>query len=303
MPFIYSSVRPITVAHRSVSHTKEKWMLVISVAAIVLSVAGLLVTSLVFIQNVLHKDNQTLIACVPCEKLGSSNNPGSLLHKLTKVLLHDGTYNCCANNSEQMSAMIELVLQKQDSEPEPLPVFNSSDHLFGPASAHKRLRPSVNRNFTFPEFLDKKLVLTNFSKENEPPLEHARGVDVRDQSLRILHSGLYFVYSSIHFQPTPNHPCKDFKFQTWGHYVEKIVPNYPGRSGCILKTSHTCCDQCINDSETSFTSGVFQLQAGDIIQILVSGYGLVYFKSESSFAGLMMLGSNGGDGIANRFYD
>lgn len=66
---------------------------------------------------------------------------------------------------------------------------------------------------TDPEFQSKRLVKTNFSQENEPVLEHARNVDVLDQALRIKHTGLYYVYSSVHFRPDSVYPCKSFTYK------------------------------------------------------------------------------------------
>lgn len=48
------------------------------------------------------------IVCVPCEKLSLSESSHSdpLFEKLTVT---DNGVNCCAKNSEQMSALLELV--------------------------------------------------------------------------------------------------------------------------------------------------------------------------------------------------
>ncbi|KAH9507610.1 hypothetical protein Btru_051579 [Bulinus truncatus] len=41
--------------------------------------------------------------------------------------------------------------------------------------------------------------------------------------------------------------------------------------------------------------GTFYLTAGDVIRVAIDGYGLVYFRQQSSFAGLMMLGTGSSD--------
>ncbi|CAL1542721.1 unnamed protein product [Lymnaea stagnalis] len=249
-----------------------------------------------------------LSVCVECNKL--IKNPydlseRDLLLESLERKTEDGVTKCCASNSQQLSALIEISLRKQQTNKEPLPAYNVSDFKFSPASAHKRLYPpqspfpEVNYRDRVPRF-DNGTVYVLFKHDKSAPdplVEHDRGVEVLNDGLRIVYSGLYYVYSSIHFRPESAHPCKDFQYQTWAHYVEKITPNDPAKTGCLLKTVHTCCDECTMDEETSYVGGTFELEAGDVVRILVSGHGLVYFRQQTSFAGLVMMGlANPGPG-------
>ncbi|CAL1542723.1 unnamed protein product [Lymnaea stagnalis] len=242
---------------------------------------------------------QQPFACIDCSKL--MKNPydsfeaDPLMDALTKVY-KDGVEKCCAYDNQQLSALLEMSMRRQEVKQVPLPAFNVSDFTFSPASAHKRLyppyMPANGQRRLMPEFNKTVYVLfkTNTSKP-DPLIEHDRGVEVLADGLRIMFSGLYYVYSSIHFRPDSVYPCKDFQYQTWSHFVEKISPNNPSQTGCLLKTAHTCCDECTLDDETSYTGGVFRLEAGDILRVVISGHGLVFFKQQTSFAGLMMLGT------------
>uniref|UniRef100_A0A2C9LK31 THD domain-containing protein n=1 Tax=Biomphalaria glabrata TaxID=6526 RepID=A0A2C9LK31_BIOGL len=125
--------------------------------------------------------------------------------------------------------------------------------------------------------------------EMDPLVEHVRGVEVLPDGLKIIHPGFYYVYSSIHFRPESPRPCKDFQYQTWNQYLEKTSPLDPAQSGCLLKVAHTCCDICTRDEETSYTGGVFYLDKNDVVQIAIDGFGLVNFRRDTSFVGLMML--------------
>ena len=235
--------------------------------------------------------------CIDCIKLVknpyNSYDSDPLKDSLTKVY-EEGVEKCCARDNQQLSALLEMSMRRQEVKQVPLPVFNVSDFKFSPVSAHQRLyppyRPAGPRELK-PNFTTSGRVLFRTSTRREDPLvEHARGVQVLDGGFHIQYSGIYFIYSSIHYRPDSVYPCKHFKFKTWSHFIMKNTPNNPALTGCLMKTAHTCCDECTLDDETSYTGGVFRLEAGDVIYVEISGHGLVYFKEQTSFAGLMMLG-------------
>ncbi|XP_059166440.1 uncharacterized protein LOC131948775 [Physella acuta] len=207
---------------------------------------------------------------------------------------------CCAFNDSQMSALMALSMRRNNTLEAPLPEFNVSKFQFSPVSAHRALCPPINAFLTepnenrAPQFESGKNIVVRFEHANcipSPQTEHVRGVEVLTYGLRIQQPGMYYVYSNIRFRPESNQPCKEFKFQTWGHYVHKTRVNDPAHTGRLLQTTYTCCDECAAQDETSYLGGVFHFLDGDVISIHVSGHGLVSYENKTSFAGLLMLGS------------
>ncbi len=297
---------PLTYPRETETLTKCRQKLVLTVEMFAISVCtALLVMGVMYsTKYIASETTDKPIACVPCDKLikrtyGTFADP--LYDILSKVGdAQGGDELCCAHDSNQMSALLEMSMRRPDDDKSLLPSFNVSDFAFSPVSAHRRLFPPTNPypempyETRVPQFGNGSVVVLFKHKEAtaDPLVEHERGVEILEDGIRIIYSGLYYIYSSIHFRPESAHPCKAFKHKTWGHYVEKTSPNNPAQSGCLMKTAHTCCDVCTMDEETSYTGGVFYLKSRDVIKIVISGYGLVYFRQQTSFAGLMMLGSS-----------
>ena len=240
--------------------------------------------------------------CVECGKLSKTLHNQTLLHipllELIDKKYEGGVNKCCVSTNKLLSALIELSrIEPRESNKDPLPTYNPADFKFSPVSAHKRLYapefpfPVVFRD-RVPHFIDKPVYLLFKSNKfsPDPLLEHERGVEVISDRLRIMYSGLYFVYSSIHFRPESTQPCKDFQYQVFSLYVVNVTPNDSTKTGNILRITHTCCNECQMYEETSYVGGVFQLEAGNDIQIAISGYGLFHSRQQSSFAGLFMIG-------------
>ncbi|KAH9507621.1 hypothetical protein Btru_051636 [Bulinus truncatus] len=239
------------------------------------------------------------IACVDCNQLITKSSNG-LIDLLTHEI-HDGTSKCCAYNSHQLSALFGISMRREEIHRVSLSILNVSDFSLTPVSAHKILYPpkysceQISFQYRKPTFVKGTVhVLFQYEDRRPDPLrEHARNIGVLKDGLKIQHSGSYYMYSSIHYMPESHYPCKDFKYQTWIHYVEKKPVNQDKSIG-LMKTYHTCCDSCAFDEETSYNGGVFNLEAGDVIHISIDGYCLVNFHDSSSFAGLIYLGP--GDG-------
>ncbi|CAL1540022.1 unnamed protein product [Lymnaea stagnalis] len=117
---------------------------------------------------------------------------------------------------------------------------------------------------------------------NNTPNEHTNGVDVTPSSMRIIHSGMYYLYSSIKFT-LRKQSSEPSSFSTSVHLWR---PGSPADNGELLKSTHTGGRQI---QETVFTGGVFHLQAGDLLQVCVSGRDIVNFKSDSTYTGLILL--------------
>ncbi|XP_059160929.1 CD40 ligand-like isoform X3 [Physella acuta] len=120
--------------------------------------------------------------------------------------------------------------------------------------------------------------------------QHNSGVDITQEGIKILFSGFYFIYSNVNFKPNTTQSSTYFTYQ-WFQYVRRHSANNPVLSGVLLRTVHTTCDNCTNSQETAYTGGVFYLQTGDLIEVCVSGQGLVDFGPEQTYLGLFLLQS------------
>ncbi|XP_055897265.1 uncharacterized protein LOC106078465 isoform X1 [Biomphalaria glabrata] len=295
----------------------QKLVLLMVVISIVLCAVVLVMAIFSIMQTSEGQLSETVstkpIACIECKKLIKTpydlSDEDSLLDSLSREFI-EGLEKCCAYNSKQLSSMLELTMRRQDVKTASLSSFNAANFTFSPVSAHKRMYaptnpyPTVEYIRRVPVF-PKETVYVMFKHENrsdDPLREHVRGVEVLKDGLRIIYSGLYYVYSSIHFRPESAYPCRNFTYQTWTHIVERMSPNNPNQSGCLLRTSHTCCDSCSMDDETSYTGGVFYLAAGDVLRVAIGGHGLVYFQTKSSFAGLMMLGTGNTEANLEKYF-
>ncbi|XP_059160776.1 uncharacterized protein LOC131944254 [Physella acuta] len=119
--------------------------------------------------------------------------------------------------------------------------------------------------------------------------QHATGVNITREGINIIYPGLYFVYSSVNFKPNSTRFSADFHYQTWFQYISRRSATSPVLSGVLLRTVHTCCSNCTGSQETAYTGAVFHLRTGDLIQMSVSGQGLIEFSAGASYLGLYML--------------
>lgn len=235
-------------------------------------------------------------ACVPCNKLlfdpAGKVQDDPLLKQLT-IEMQDGRETCCASTGRQITALFESVARLNAVPESPLMSANLSDFQFSPVSAHKRLYPErvLRGEFGIPE-IPNQSVLCEF-KPDDPRygLEHTRGVIIHKRGVEIQYGGLYYVYISIHFRPQSLHPCREFRFQKFSAYLEKVARNRHASEN-LLHVSYTCCDSCINTQDVRFTGGIFILQKGDVIRVKVDSFELVQFSIYTSFAGLTMLGNS-----------
>ncbi|XP_059160769.1 uncharacterized protein LOC131944248 [Physella acuta] len=123
--------------------------------------------------------------------------------------------------------------------------------------------------------------------------QHATGVNITRKGIKILVSGLYFVYSSVNFKPNSTRFSADFHYQTWFQYISRRSATSPVLSGVLLRTVHTCCSNCTGTQETAYTGGFFYLLKDDVIQMIVSGQGLIDVGPGVSYLGLFLLHCNG----------
>ncbi|XP_059143684.1 uncharacterized protein LOC131931021 [Physella acuta] len=240
--------------------------------------------------------------CVRSELFNKFNHPE--LRKLLETLqrrTENTTDNqiemLCALDEKQLSNLVRLYLltgtEEAVSSALP-PVKDPKNFSMGDASIHRKLLPSF---FQEDEHLDKPVFDPHESfqlyfapEEDNPLLEHTRNVELLTSETVIQKSGLYLVYSSVHFKPDSALPCNHFDQKIWSHNITRTRENIPEYSGVLLTSSHTCCDNCVRNQETSYTAGVFFLHKNDQLRVEVSGRGLVSYRPQSTFFGMAKLG-------------
>ncbi|XP_059145976.1 uncharacterized protein LOC131933197 [Physella acuta] len=212
-----------------------------------------------------------------CSAIALSIVVRDLKNLYTKLEKHTDTMECsnCQDN----------LFHKFDGKTKPVHAA-TTENLITPVTAHVSITQGLkHQDLSFSKnHVDLEINLHS-------PANHFRGVVIHENKIIILHSGLYYLYSSIDFKPNSTKSSKDFTYQTWFHYVHKSNINNPHRSGVLLRTVHTCCPDCVDSRETAYTGGAFYLEAGDTIQSCVSVQGVVSVDDRSSFLGLVMLNS------------
>ncbi|XP_059169300.1 uncharacterized protein LOC131951046 [Physella acuta] len=167
--------------------------------------------------------------------------------------------------------------------------FNQSVLVF--ANAHLRPSPRFpgTENSTDPTFSSTQhsILCVNQSSKGLPL--HSKCVNITQEGIKIVFSGLYYIYSNINFTPNTTRSSSDFTYQTWFQYVHRHSAHSPVLSGVLLRTVHTTCANCTHSQETANTGGIFNLQTGDLIQVSVSGQGLVDFGQGQTSLGLFLL--------------
>ncbi|BFZ06213.1 hypothetical protein BsWGS_09252 [Bradybaena similaris] len=227
-------------------------------------------------------------ACVPC-------SPDSYQSAANRDLFHvkvfpDKSEYCCARNTGQMSSLIQKIMNRKKSiavVPEPTKHTVQST----PVSAHKYLLSWDTEHSQDGRKCEKNLCHLRFDNHSETSREHRRLVSVHEKHMEVKYSGRYFVYSSIYLRTSNDFPCKQLLNQTFRHFIMRDRQDSANASGCLVETSHTCCDECTDDYHTSYAAGVFELKTGDQIFVNVGGSNYVEFEGNGTYLGLVMLGS------------
>ncbi|XP_059148934.1 uncharacterized protein LOC131936095 [Physella acuta] len=127
---------------------------------------------------------------------------------------------------------------------------------------------------------DVKLSLNAESQDNT--WELTQNVDVTANGLIICQTGMYYVYNSVQFR------TKEYvKKQTVYFYMRQT--NKQHTSHVLLRNLHTVAENLSVDRETGFSGGVFHLDEGDVIEVFVSGQGLVETGRNTTYIGLVRL--------------
>ncbi|XP_059142049.1 tumor necrosis factor ligand superfamily member 10-like [Physella acuta] len=304
-PCIEPLVRPTIPHNKNYSHRRKprmcllrrRTLIVLSTVSLFLSLVAVTLLGLLYFdkepatwESGMFKEGD-YETCIECSYFFTgSGDPGyeNLLKQLTNKM-EKGKTQCCARTSGQLSALVELMTLRQQS----IKIPNNQDtdkFKFSPVSAHISFKESE-------ENLNKEnrahLELSAEIKTDPSGRQHAREVIVKKNFITIKHSGWYFVYSSIFYQPSSEKKtCKQYKFQTWMNHIVRNSYSRPEFNGDLSSAAHTCCDTCDKDYHTSYTGAVFNLLEGDSIYVEKGGDGKIKYESEASYFGLVMLGSN-----------
>uniref|UniRef100_A0A0B7A2G8 Uncharacterized protein n=2 Tax=Arion vulgaris TaxID=1028688 RepID=A0A0B7A2G8_9EUPU len=232
--------------------------------AILAVTAVVAVISLVNFGLILHNhlDHKNLAAsdpseskyrvCVPCKQLPLGAESTAPNKRLSRTY-QDGVEHCCAKSQEQISAMLELIHQRQTNATGSV-TYDPKHVISGQVSGHKRLLPIDLNQDTVPQFSNEMNVhLALDVSDTYSQREHANNVEAMQSGYHILASGIYYIYSSIQFQLDSSITCRQYNSQTWRQGVIRSRSNQRQDSGVLLTSVHSCCDDCTWDTETSYT--------------------------------------------------
>ncbi|CAL1530984.1 unnamed protein product [Lymnaea stagnalis] len=285
--------------HRPQCLLRRRTLILLSAFSFTLSITAVTLLAVIFAnQSSLSWEDNTFPdgryeVCIECIKLmqNPDDKDSPLMQQLITKVDKGRPPSCCARTSGQISALVQLMMRYNKNIPVQQSYSSQDAYRFSPVSAHVIFKaPETRTDIQFEKSHTLKIdTRVNYDRKDRT---HVREVIVSNNSMTILHTGWYFVYSSVYFRPTPDRKCKEFKYQTWGNFIMRLSQNRPDKSGCLTKTAQTCCDNCETDHQSSYTGGVFSLSQGDSIYVEISGDGLVKYDEEATFMGLVMLGSN-----------
>ncbi|XP_059148929.1 uncharacterized protein LOC131936090 [Physella acuta] len=134
-----------------------------------------------------------------------------------------------------------------------------------------------------------RLLFQHQNSTPDPLIEHSRGVEVLSDGIKILHTGLYNIYSNLHFKAGNIIPCTELTNKETIIFLQKQYGVDRKHQTYVASSRLMCCETCVLSQETSYTATTTILQTSDVIRVVVSGYGMNHLQSESSFVGLFML--------------
>jgi hypothetical protein len=126
--------------------------------------------------------------------------------------------------------------------------------------------------------------------QSSDPTTFVSGLKVTSDMITVNRSGLYFVYSQIHFSKLYSETTKrKTTSQALYHYVYRYNVVYPnGGTELLLMSVRTQCwdrDKMYSDY-TSYTAAVLELMAGDKLYVMVSDITAVSREPKGSFLGV-----------------
>ncbi|XP_022338095.2 tumor necrosis factor ligand superfamily member 10-like isoform X2 [Crassostrea virginica] len=232
--------------------------------------------------------------CVPCAdlKFGPFPEDNEHMSKLTKKTVN-GVEVCCGNSPNQTATILSLVFEKKKNVScakamiqgqESLIAHNNSSQSHREVAAHLLVGPQFQASVTGQE------AVRNW--QTVDPVSHIRGIQLRNDRIRVNNSGLYYLYSQVYFLSQYLNEISSGA-TTLYHYVYRYNVIYPnGGEELLLKSVRTKCWERVKayDDYTSFTGGVFHLNVGDEIYVKVSNISQVSHDPKATFLGTFKIG-------------
>ncbi|CAL1532712.1 unnamed protein product [Lymnaea stagnalis] len=221
-----------------------------------------------------------LLAAPPASNVQSTKEvciecPGAGNFQREDIAYNNKSGECCAHSVEGLFGLMNMGLSQRDQAIERLKFFSET-------SGHFQLIPDSSND------TNDKVLRMEMQKQGS----HSQSLAVDANGfVNIGSGGSYFVYCSVYFRANSSRPCptSNPEHMTWTLSVKRKSGTNSEMS--MMEAVHTCCENCIRERATSYAAGVFQLNASDVVKVMVSGKGVIYFDERSSYLGLMMLNS------------
>ena len=236
---------------------------------------------------------------MPCNELslGPLEEENENLNLLSREI-DDGVEICCAKGWNQTSILIDVLFKRREK-------LNHANDIIQSESNCKCNTSDSNdvTNDNSPRTAGHLLMGVQPDKTGSSPYTvrnwirtgataHASGIQVKDSQIIIDASGLYLVYSQIYFNSVYKGQPLQNTSQVLYHYVYRWNIIYPnGGHELLLKSVRTQCwaENRVYGDYTSYTAGVFKLNAGDNLYVQSSNLEILSREQHATFIGITQL--------------
>lgn len=280
------------------------WIIVIGIIILFASLIVAMFTSLNHLRHDLYnvkleRRNRENTMCVPCYDLilGPLEKDNAKLHLLKRTMENDIEI-CCAKGSNQTSILVSLMFERQERLKKTKDrILSESECKCNSSSDTRNItrlkRPSAHLTAGVqPITVNREPPFTVSNWISKGPTSHTNDIHVDDSRIIINTSGLYFVYSQIFFSDLYRGQAQSNGSHALYHYVYRFNYIYPNDGQeLLLKSVRTQCwaENKIFGDYTSYTAGVFKLNAGDQIFVKVSQIRLISRDGQASFFGAALM--------------
>ncbi|XP_059161255.1 uncharacterized protein LOC131944586 [Physella acuta] len=251
----------------------------LSTVSIFFAVGTLIFTIVISIQR--NEENTALVdreVCIERSAFGAHNFETQI-----KTRDIDGVVKVCFPNNQELIKEVENARASQAIKIQYAPSQTSvAAHRYFHSADKPTICPEGNKQCNYTLTFDP----VNLDPTKE--ISHLN-VSVQRDSMEIVYTGMYYVYSNFNFMDKSSSETRDCHTKTRHHYVHKTNRI---SSHVLLKTHHTVCDDS-EYQETAFTGGVFYLVTGDKLQVTASMKNVSDFGKETSYLGVVLLNNVG----------
>ncbi|KAH9495329.1 hypothetical protein Btru_017436 [Bulinus truncatus] len=273
-------MKPKCGKHHLISSTRIHWLSwILSVLSIILSIVAAVLVALVAIRA----DNKQEVAAIHSEEIKDMTCRDCLNENVGKLLSEpENGLNCCELKPGDLESAFEKLTRANNERD--IEEYKDARNLTS-VSAHVYLLGFDQDQHL--NGLNQITVPLNRNGDNDN--SHARGVRVENEGIEILISGVYYVYSSISYHK--NTAKERSTYQTLYHFVNQTHQHHQPKSTPLLRSVFNRCPDCSDGKDSGYTGGIFHLSADDLIQVSISGQGVLGPNTiqGSSFLGLYML--------------